>query len=131
MGPPADGSYGSAGLPRRPVTVPGKRPRNSRPPSLLGRILAGQSVCLCLLCAAVVARLVTGPALAPPLDQLVLYIGLPGFAALGVGCGAAAIGLGVRRWGWIGMAANGLGLLLMGAALAIFLWLASQIRFTT
>ena len=86
---------------------------------------------MCLLCAGVVARLVRGPAFPPPLGELMLYVALPGFSVLGVGCGAAAIRLGARRWGWIGVAANGLALLLMATALGVMLYLASQVRFTT
>ena len=118
------------GLAFSPMSTEEDRRHESKGPSPLGRILAVESVCLWPLWAAVVARLMSGVALAPPLRELLLYVALPGLPVLGISCGALALWLGVRRWGWIGVAANALALLLMAAALAIFLYLDSQRRFT-
>ena len=87
-------------------------------------------MCLWLLCAALVARLMSGLPLAPPFDELPLHVVLPGPPLLGICCGAVAVRLGARRWGWIAVALNGLALLLLAAALAILLYLLSQPRFT-
>jgi hypothetical protein len=112
------------------VNVGDHRLHGSKGPSLLGRILAAEGVCLWLLCAALVARLMSGLPLAPPFHDLPLHVVLPSPPLLGTCCGAVAVRLGARRWGWIAVTLNAVALLLLAAALAILLYLLSQPRFT-
>lgn len=112
------------------MNVEDDRRHESRGPSLLGRILAVEGVCLWLLCGVLVARLMSGLPLSPPFHKVPLHVVLPSPPLLGVCCGAVAVRLGARRWGWIAVALNGLALLLMATALAILLYVLSQPRFT-